>query len=135
MSLPILIYDKKEEDLGTDSMRILERIVMLRTLDNLWLEHLTIMENMRQGIGLQSVGQRDPLVAYKKEGHALFQGLLANIRHDVAHTFFHVNLVKKAATPITAASERQTGAASRKIGRNDPCPCGSGKKYKQCCGK
>jgi preprotein translocase subunit SecA len=129
------IYKKKEDDLGTDNMRILERVVMLRTLDNLWLEHLTMLEHMRQGIGLQSVGQRDPLVAYKKEGHALFQSLLANIQHDVAHTFYHVDLVKKAATPMTAASQRETAAVSKKLGRNDPCPCGSGKKYKLCCGK
>ena len=74
------LYEKKEEDLGADNMRILERVLMLRTLDNLWLEHLTMMEHMRQGIGLQSVGQRDPLIAYKMEGHALFQSLLANIQ-------------------------------------------------------
>ena len=130
------LYEKKEEELGEENMRMLERLVMLRTLDNLWIEHLTMMEHTRQGIGLQSVGQRDPLIAYKKEGHALFQSLMDNIQHDVVSSIYHVNLVKKeTATPITSASKGEAVPAGKKVGRNDPCPCGSGKKYKHCCGK
>jgi len=130
------LYEKKETELGEENMRTLERLVMLRTLDNLWMEHLTLMEHMRQGIGLQAVGQRDPLVAYKREGHAMFQSLLANVQHDLVHTIYHMNIVKKdAATPITSASRGAAVPAGQKAGRNDPCPCGSGKKYKKCCGK
>jgi preprotein translocase subunit SecA len=82
------------------------------------------------------VAQSDPLVAYKKEGHAMFQSLLANIQHDLVHTIFHVNIVKKEAAPAAAAaSRREAVPADKRTGRNDPCPCGSGKKYKKCCGK
>jgi preprotein translocase subunit SecA len=129
------LYEKKEQELGEEGTRMLERLVMLRTLDNLWIEHLTMMEHMRQGIGLQSVGQRDPLVAYKKEGHSLFQSLMANIQHDLVYTIYHANLVKKDSTPMAQASRKEEAAAGKKVGRNDPCPCGSGKKYKHCCGK
>jgi preprotein translocase subunit SecA len=130
------LYEDREKEVGPDNMRMLERLVMLRTLDRLWTEHLTMMEHMRQGIGLQAVAQSDPLVAYKKEGHAMFQSLLANIQHDLVHTIFHVNIVKKEAAPAAAAaSRREAVPADKRTGRNDPCPCGSGKKYKKCCGK
>ena len=128
-------YDAKETELGAENMRILERLVMLRVLDNLWTEHLTMMDHMRQGIGLQSVGQRDPLVAYKKEGHALFQSLTSNIRHDVVRVIYNANIVKREPSQQTAASKRHAAPANKETGRNDPCPCGSGKKYKKCCGK
>ncbi|MBM4444536.1 MAG: preprotein translocase subunit SecA [Chloroflexi bacterium] len=128
------MYEKKEESVGAGNMRILERLVMLRVLDNLWTEHLTMMEHMRQGIGLQAVGHSDPLVAYKKEGHALFQSLLANIQHDLVHTIYHVDIVKKDAARAEA-ERRNAVPVDKGTGRNDPCPCGSGKKYKKCCGK
>jgi preprotein translocase subunit SecA len=105
------------------------------------------MEYMRAGIGLQAIGQRDPLVAYKREGHQLFRNLLDTVQHDVAHTVFHVNIVrqepqKETASPMAKMAKpapvrqapRQAGSG-QKVGRNDPCPCGSGKKYKHCCGK
>jgi preprotein translocase subunit SecA len=111
------------------------------------VEHLTAMENMREGIGLQAVGQRDPLVAYKTAGHNQFQNLLSAIQHDVVHTIYHVGIVRREA-PQTAPSPMAKAAVNRggtskqrlkvggkKIGRNDPCPCGSGKKYKHCCGR
>jgi len=122
-------------------MRVVERLVMLRTIDSLWVEHLTAMENMRQGIGLVAVGQRDPLVAYKTEGHSQFQNLLAAIQHGVVHTIYHVGLAKreapqKAPAPAQAqVSLKKQKVGGKKIGRNDPCPCGSGKKYKHCCGR
>ena len=136
-------YEDREKEMGGDNMRILERLVMLRTIDSLWVEHLTAMEQMRQGIGLVAVGHSDPLIAYKKEGHALFQSLLTNIRHDVARTIFHVSITKEQAperprTPVTegrqAEQKKSMAGAGARTGRNDPCPCGSGKKYKKCCG-
>jgi preprotein translocase subunit SecA len=102
---------------------------MLRVIDKLWMEHLTAMEDMRQGIGLRAVGQQDPLVVYKREGRSLFDGLLASIQHDVARNIYRVNLVKK-----EPPRKKQAVIAGKKVGRNDPCPCGSGKKYKYCCG-
>lgn len=128
------LYEKKEAALGPENMRVLERLLMVRTLDRLWMEHLTMMEHTRQGIGLQAVGHSDPLIAYKKEGHALFQSLMANIQHDVASTIYRVDIVKKENAPQGATGRRQSATVDKKMGRNDPCPCGSGKKYKRCCG-
>jgi preprotein translocase subunit SecA len=149
------LYEEKEKEVGTDNMRILERLLMLRIIDSLWVEHLTAMEHMRQGIGLHAVAQRDPLVAYKREGHNMFQSLMAAIQHDMVHTIYRASITKKSetpqkqatpvstTTPMAAAAQAQTGGEPRKrlkvkgkkVGRNDPCPCGSGKKYKHCCGR
>ena len=121
---------------------------MLRTIDSLWVQHLTSMEHLRQGIGLQAFGQRDPLVMFKREGHEMFQDLLARIQTDIVHTIFRANLDNKrnasktpnrtVETPISRVAGRQgpvnTMAGGNKIGRNNPCPCGSGKKYKRCHG-
>jgi preprotein translocase subunit SecA len=96
------------------------------------------MEHMRQGIGLQAVGHTDPLVAYKKEGHALFQSLLSGIRHDIVYSIYRMNIMKKEAKPQRAqvfSTSGKGGVMTKKVGRNDPCPCGSGKKYKRCCGR
>jgi len=133
------LYEQKEGELGDENMRILERLVVLRTMDRLWVDHLTAMENMRQGIGLHAVGHRDPLVMYKQEGHAMFQSLLSGIEHDVVHTIYKVSIAKEGAaatSPMAAAAgRREAMPAGKKVGRNDPCPCGSGKKYKKCCGR
>jgi preprotein translocase subunit SecA len=141
----IQLYNQREQELGPDNMRIAERLVMLRVIDRLWMQHLTAMEHLRQGIGLRAVGQEQPLVVYKREGHAYFEALLASIQHDVAHSIYHVGLAKEApqkkeAVPVGKKVEREVGReighkVGRKVGRNDPCPCGSGKKYKHCCGK
>ena len=128
----------------------MERLVMLRTIDSHWVHHLTSMENLRQGIGLHAFGQRDPLVMFKREGHQMFQDLLDRIQHDIVHTIFRVGLVSQPGTrrtqrpqsmetPISAVAARQQQAqvnavGGGKIGRNDQCPCGSGKKYKRCHG-
>ncbi|MDC0035415.1 SEC-C metal-binding domain-containing protein, partial [Chloroflexi bacterium] len=146
------IYNNFETVLGDDNARSIERYIMLRTIDANWVQHLTAMENLRQGISLQAVGQRDPLVMYKKEGHELFQNLQAKIIDDVVHTIF------KTGTPIDPELTVQTASAPKvlnqpkpvfrtndsskvpkipggpKVGRNEQCPCGSGKKYKRCCG-
>ena len=124
------LYEQKEKEIGSENMRLIERVVMLRVIDQLWMEHLTAMEDMRQGIGLRAVGQQDPLVVYKREGRTLFDGLLASIQHDVARSIYHVSLVKK-----EPPRKKQAVIAGKKVGRNDPCPCGSGKKYKYCCGR
>jgi len=141
------LYEEKEKEVGADKMRILERLLMLRTTDSLWVEHLTAMEHMRQGIGLHSVAQRDPLVAYKREGHNMFQNLMAAIQHDMAHIIYRAHIAKKGETPqgqsAPTPGEAQAGGDAKKrlkvkgkkVGRNDPCPCGSGKKYKHCCGR
>jgi preprotein translocase subunit SecA len=146
------LYEEKEKELGADKMRLLERLLMLRIIDSLWVEHLTAMEHMREGIGLHAVAQRDPLVAYKREGHDMFQSLLAAIQHDMAHIIYRASIAKRgetppgqaaptpAPTPIQAQAQGGDGkkrpkVAGKKVGRNDPCPCGSGKKYKHCCGR
>ena len=124
------LYSQREQELGPENMRIAERLVMLRVIDRLWMEHLTAMEHLRQGIGLRAVGQEQPLVVYKREGHAYFEALLASIQHDVAHTIYHVGLAKDA-----PQKKKEAVPVGKRSGRNDPCPCGSGKKYKHCCGK
>jgi len=136
------LYEERERELSSENMRMLERLVMLRTIDRLWVQHLTAMENMRQGVGLHAVGGRDPLVMYKQEGQTAFQSLLAGIEHDVVHTIFKVGIAKEKApapSPMAEAAKRReaamVGKAGNKVGRNDPCPCGSGKKYKKCCGR
>jgi preprotein translocase subunit SecA len=129
----IKLYEQREQEVGADSMRIVERLVMLRVIDGLWMEHLTAMEHMRQGVGLRAVAQQDPLVVYKKEGHTLFDGLLSNIQHDVVRSIYHVGISKE--PPRERKAVKVVMAGKKKIGRNDPCPCGSGKKYKNCCGR
>jgi len=126
----IELYNQREQELGPDNMRIAERLVMLRVIDRLWMYHLTEMEHLRQGIGLRAVGQEQPLVVYKREGHASFEALLAGIQQDVVHSIYHVGIAKE-----TPQKKKEAVPVGKKVGRNDPCPCGSGKKYKHCCGK
>lgn len=141
-------YRQREKEFGEETMHHLERYVYLQALDRLWMDHLEAMDHLRQGIHLRSVGQRDPLVEYKKEARIMFENLHANIAREVAGTIFRVVPRQKSdadeqETELTKAAEhaRTTGGepnASRtvrkpeKIGRNDPCPCGSGLKYKKC---
>jgi preprotein translocase subunit SecA len=140
-------YGEVEERFGPEVMRKVERHVMLTIIDNLGVEHLTAMDELREGVGLQAYGQKDPLVVYKTEGYEFFQQLLANIQHDVVHTMFRVQPVvaqQPVRTRLTDESDKPQGSdssgngasakKSRKIGVNDPCPCGSGKKYKYCHG-
>ena len=152
------LYEAREAQVGPEQMRALERVVMLRIIDSHWVEHLTAMQNLRQGIGLQAYGQRDPLVMYKKEAHQQFDDLLGRIQHDIVHTIYHMVPVQNGASrsgqrgravqantvaskPSVMAGVLGTAATSaggangaRKVGRNDSCPCGSGKKYKRCHG-
>ncbi|MFA5374844.1 MAG: preprotein translocase subunit SecA [Dehalococcoidia bacterium] len=136
-------YEQREKEFGADKMRLLERLIMLRMIDRAWVEHLTSMEQMRQSAGLEAMGQRDPLVIYKQRGHTTFEAMTAGIEHDVATTIFRVKIEEKPGqskmmqSPMAQAAKRPEKAAADKgtPGRNDPCPCGSGKKYKKCCGK
>ena len=140
-------YEEREKALGAENMRVLERLVMLRIMDKLWVEHLTAMEEMRQQAQWQTLRQTRAVDAYKREGYQQFQTLLDTIQHDVVHTIYHVSIVKKEApaqapSPMAQAAGRTVGVSQprqrvggKKIGRNEPCPCGSGKKYKHCCGR
>jgi preprotein translocase subunit SecA len=144
------IYQSREEELDSEQMRTLERLLLLRAIDVHWVNHLTAMENLRTGIGLHAIGQRDPLVMYRTEGHKTFQELLQRMQYDVVHTLFHVTVTRRPvngaqkreedmvkASPMQAVTGQRRQAAAvggPKVGRNAPCPCGSGKKYKRCCG-
>ncbi len=137
-------YNAKEAQLSPELMRQAERVVVLRIIDSLWVRHLTALDDLRQGIGLRAYGQRDPLVEYKVEAANMFEELLRAIQHDVAHTIYHVTLAQEQrARPRPSAQRATTNRggeaapvrAGRKIGRNDPCYCGSGKKYKFCHGR
>jgi preprotein translocase subunit SecA len=144
------VYQAREEDLGSEQMRTLERLLLLRAIDIHWVNHLTTMENLRTGIGLHAIGQRDPLVMYRTEGHKTFQELLERMQYDVVHTLFHVTVTQRPvngaqgheedmakASPmqaVTGKPRKAAAAGGAKVGRNAPCPCGSGKKYKRCCG-
>jgi preprotein translocase subunit SecA len=139
-------YAEKEKQLGADTMRQAERAIMLHAIDSLWVRHLTDLDALREGIGLRAYGQQDPLVAYRKEAFEMYEGMLENVREIVARDIFRVQLRQQPAPPPRATlrtnlSTSGTGrkpvktAASQSIGRNDPCPCGSGKKYKHCHGK
>ncbi|MFO8101628.1 MAG: preprotein translocase subunit SecA [Dehalococcoidia bacterium] len=126
------LYEQREEEMGTDTMRLLERLVMLRSIDTHWREHLTVLENMRQEIGLYAYGHRDPLVTYKTEAHSRFQEMQEMIQYDIVHSIYRVSLVNQE----PPKKEQKTAVpVGKKVGRNDPCPCGSGKKYKKCCGR
>ncbi|MFC1951991.1 SEC-C metal-binding domain-containing protein, partial [Chloroflexota bacterium] len=140
-----VLYEEREKELGADNMRVLERLIMLRIIDSLWIEHLTAMEHMRLEAGWQALRQVKAVDAYKREGYKQFQLLLSTIQHDVVHTIYHVGITRREASqeapsPMAqvvsgSKNSQRPKAGSKKIGRNDPCPCGSGKKYKHCCGR
>jgi preprotein translocase subunit SecA len=142
------LYEEREKEIGADNMRVMERLVMLRIIDRLWVEHLTAMEHERLQAGWQTLRQTRSVDAYKRAGYELFETLKDNIQHDVAHTIYHVTITKREApeaepSPMARVAVRSDGGrqqkvkagGGKKIGRNDPCPCGSGKKYKYCCGR
>ena len=138
-------YIGREDEMGGENMRILERLLMLRSIDVHWVHHLTAMESLRQGVGLHAVGQRDPLVMYKTQGHRMFQEMLEKVQSDVARSVYQASLgpangpraqAPPPSSPMAKVNPKGRGAtpAARKVGRNDACPCGSGKKYKRCHG-
>jgi len=146
-------YDRKEKELGPELMRFLEKNFMLQVIDHHWKDHLLAMDHLRDGIGLRGYGQKDPLIEYKREGYDLFAGMMERIKSDTIERLFLVQAVRegeRSAPPPPVISRPQpkltlnrgeepvsTQTAHRsddKVGRNDPCPCGSGKKYKKCHG-
>lgn len=136
-------YSAKEAEVSSDDMRLIERIVLLNTIDSQWIEYLTSMEELRQGIGLRAYGQRDPLVEYKSEAYSLFRGLVESIERESAMQIHHVSITRQAPPPLVpemhtnreeAEPQSKTHRNQQKIGRNEPCPCGSGKKFKRCHG-
>ena len=144
------IYEQKEEEAGLDEngenhMREVERVFLLKTIDKKWMDHIDNMDQLRQGIGLRSYGQRDPVVEYKFLGYDMFNEMTAEIRRDTATALMNVRIEQKVereeVAKVTGTNKDDStskGPYQRKdakIGRNDPCPCGSGKKYKQCCGR
>ena len=140
-------YAQKEERYGAEVMRELERVIMLRVVDELWMEHIDAMDDLKQGIGLRAYGQHDPVVAYKEEGFSMFEAMVDSIREETVRRLFLVQLrAQQEVKREKVAKETGTGAANnaqvkkqpirnkdQKVGPNDPCPCGSGKKYKKCC--
>ncbi|MFZ1505517.1 MAG: preprotein translocase subunit SecA [Anaerolineae bacterium] len=133
-------YDAKEAELGAEWMRHAERHVMLSVVDHRWQRHLTDLDQLREGIGLRAFAQVEPLLAYKKEAFEMYQGLMADIQHDIVRAIFHVQQARP--EPVRRVQQLQTNRqegearpvrrSGSTIGRNDPCWCGSGKKYKQC---
>jgi len=146
------VYDQHEQEFGADTMREIERAVVLRSIDNRWIHHLTALDELRTGIGLRAYGQQDPLVTFKREGYGMFAQLTEVIQEDVARLILHVAPetsappARRAAMPratryqgaggqvatAVAPTRRATSGGISEIGRNDPCPCGSGKKFKAC---
>jgi preprotein translocase subunit SecA len=124
-------YDKKEKEIGSDNMRQLEKIVSLKILDMLWMGHLEEMESLRDSVRLRAYGQQDPLVEYKSEGHRMFRKLLDILELNIINAVLKANLTRE---PASAVKQSQVSEKAE-VGRNDLCPCGSGKKYKKCCGK
>jgi preprotein translocase subunit SecA len=146
----VRIYEEKEKTIGSEDFRQLERIVMLQNVDNLWKDHLLSMDHLKEGIGLRGYAQQNPLLVYKKEGFEMFQDMIARIKEETLGILFRIQLAEpQKMKEIQRPREQQltySGSgepqkkkpvrrADKKIGRNAPCPCGSGKKYKKCCGK
>ena len=145
-------YKKREEMFGEETMRELEKIIMLRVVDNKWMEHLDHMDMLREGINLRAYGQRNPLAEYKIEALAMFEEMEAAIQDQIASLIYHVAVVSQEEQKVqdrlqnaqashgeevspAETQKKPKNADGNKIGRNDPCPCGSGKKYKNCCGR
>ncbi|MBI2003035.1 MAG: SEC-C domain-containing protein, partial [Candidatus Wildermuthbacteria bacterium] len=126
-------YEEKEREVGGEIMAGAAQEIALRTIDALWVDHLETMEELRDSVRLRAYGQRDPLVEYKNEGHRIFREFLLNIDRLVADALLHVQGVASAQEQPALADPAPSLQFS-KVGRNDPCPCGSGKKYKKCHG-
>jgi preprotein translocase subunit SecA len=150
-----IAYEDKENRFGTPMLRQLEKLIMLQTIDTLWKDHLLNMDHLKEGIGLRGYGQKNPLQEYQKEGFEMFEDMIQRIEEDVVQKLFTVEIAREAAAPaievqqprtqrmvlshgVEAVDATRPETAKRhgeKVGRNDPCPCGSGRKYKRCCGK
>ena len=142
----VLLYEAKETEFPEiEQFRELERVVLLKVIDRKWMDHIDDMDQLRQGIGLQAYGQRDPLVEYKMAGFDMFDDMISAIQEDTIRLLFHVQVEQKVereqVAKVTGTNKDETAQSApkkrehAKVYPNDPCPCGSGKKYKQCCGR
>jgi preprotein translocase subunit SecA len=145
------VYAEKEAAVGADEFRQLERIVMLQSVDSLWKDHLLSMDHLKEGIGLRGYAQQNPLIVYKKEGFELFQEMIERIKEETLGILYRIQLAEPERIDEIRKPQEQpmffSGGESetvkkkpvkrdkKKVGRNDPCPCGSGKKFKKCCGR
>jgi preprotein translocase subunit SecA len=149
------VYEDKERRFGAPMLRQLEKIIMLQTIDTLWKDHLLNMDHLKEGIGLRGYGQKNPLQEYQKEGYDMFEDMVRRKEEDVVQKLFTVELARESAAPqlevqqprpqrmvlshgdepIASRPANISKREGEKVGRNDPCPCGSGKKYKRCHGK
>ena len=137
-------YALREEENGEENMREAERVILLRVVDQKWMDHIDAMDQLRQGIGLRAYGQRDPVVEYRLEGYEMFEDMVRSIQEETVRILFNIKIQaevpkrEKVAEPISTSrggsSPKRPIVKGQKVGRNDPCPCGSGKKYKRCCG-
>ena len=136
-------YKAKEAEIGSEVMREIERVALLRSVDSKWIDHIDAMDQLKHGIGLRAYGQHDPVMMYKFEGYDMFEEMIASIRESTLKLIFHAKVSApvervQVAKPIKPAADGtvapKQAKSSDKVGRNDPCPCGSGKKYKKCCG-
>jgi preprotein translocase subunit SecA len=152
------IYQKKEEEFGEGTLRYLEKVIMLQSVDHHWKDHLFAVDQLKEGIGLRGYAQKDPRIEYQKEAYQMFLDMLDRIKKDTIEKLFAIQIARdeevkelklpkrqtfflsRGAEPaVTAGGETESGKGvtvrrdGKKVGRNDPCPCGSGKKYKKCC--
>ena len=148
INLSLEIYNGKEAEFGEEKLREIERVVLLKNVDTKWMDHIDNMDHLKQGIGLRAFKQQDPVQAYQMEGSAMFEEMIESIKVDTVKYLFHVQMEKaperERVAKETAAVHEGSGDAPKKkepakkavtVGRNEPCPCGSGKKYKNCCGR
>ncbi len=146
----MLTYNKKEALIGDENFRHLERMVMLQTVDNMWKDHLLSMDHLKEGIGLRGYAQQNPLIVYKKEGFEMFQDMISRVKDETINILFRIQIteperIEDISKPKEQklifsgeddiVSKKPVKREDKKVGRNDPCPCGSGKKHKKCCGK
>ena len=160
------LYKAKEEEIGDEQMRELERMILIRVVDTKWMDHIDAMEQLKSGIGLRGIGQQDPAAAYAQEGFDMFEEMIGSIKEDTVTYCFNVTVETRAERkkvigkgqehkdevisdyseiesdygqpgeiPDREVVQETVRREGPKVGRNDPCPCGSGKKYKHCCGK
>ena len=142
----VKLYEEKEAEFPeVEQIRELERVLLLKVIDQKWMDHIDDMDQLREGIGLQAYGQRNPKVEYKMAAYDMFNEMLASIQQDTLRLLYHVRIEQKVereqVAQVTGTNKDDSGPkkpkqrAEKKIYPNDPCPCGSGKKYKQCCGR
>lgn len=138
-------YEEKEREIGAEQLREIERVILLKVVDTKWMDHIDAMDQLRQGIGLRALGQEDPVRAYQVEGYDMFEEMIRSIQEDTVKYLYHLQSPEKVQRERVVKvvstnsgddeSKRKPIVKEKKVGRNDPCPCGSGKKYKKCCGK